>query len=43
MSINLNPLRVPGFILRGIIFSAADNWILVTELADARRRLKAMR
>jgi|GEM_PF-7053095 len=39
----MNPLRIPGFIIRGIICAATDNWQLVTELADARRRLKAMR
>lgn len=39
----MNPCRIPGFILRGIILAAADNWQLVTELADTRRRLKAMR
>lgn len=39
----MNPLRIPGFIIRGIILAAADNWQLVTELADMRRRLRAMR
>lgn len=39
----MNPLAIPGYIWRGLILAAADNWILVTELADMRRRLKANR
>ena len=39
----MNPLRIPGFILRGIICAAHENWQLATELADIRRRLRDMR
>lgn len=39
----MNPLRIPAFIIRGIICATHENWILVTELADVRRRLKANR
>lgn len=39
----MNPLRIPGFIIRGLICATHENWQLVTELADMRRRLKAMR
>lgn len=39
----MNPLRIPGFILRGLICAAHDNWQLARELADVRHRLRAMR
>lgn len=39
----MNPLRIPAFILRGLILAAHDNWTTAREIADARRRLRTMR
>lgn len=36
----MNPLRIPGFIIRGLLCAAHDNWATARELADARRRLR---
>lgn len=39
----MNPLAIPGYIWRGLVLASIDNWQTLSELLDARRRLKTTR